>query len=317
MLKQLKDAAKRLPYPLFLRIFLAWHFLVQVRRCRRAGSRAGLCCLEEMNLAQVKTSDKLFILGSGSSINNISAERWAAIARHDTVGFNLWLIHPFVPRMYFFEAPFDSESKLFETLQHLMSQRAQDYRLTLKVVTELSNTWPEAKLPIPPEWKGKLYSVDTVPVAARDEREFAYAFAYLLRKGLFHPATRVRYLYKQLSTLSMLLSLAARLQYKAVVLCGVDLKDSRYFYQDAELFPESSELGFATTSVPHATIRAEGWRVPIDRVVLEMKKQVLEPAGIALYVESRDSALFPAVPEAPESLFDQAPAAVVGREVRP
>jgi hypothetical protein len=36
---------------------------------------------------------------------------------------------------------------------------------------------------------------------------------------------------------------------------------------------------------------------------MEMKRQILDPAGIEIYVENRDSALFPQIAEAPASIF--------------
>ena len=87
------------------------------------------------------------------------------------------------------------------------------------------------------------------------------------------------------------------MQYRTIVLCGVDLNDSEYFYQDQILYPDTASLEFSPRSGPHAINSPMPWRIPIESVILEMKRQLLEPAGIQIYVESRDSALWPKIAE--------------------
>ena len=97
MLSALKDLAKQLPYPILLRAYYVWYIARDVRAIEAARRRAGVPRLTEVDLHTYKRSDTLIVLGSGASINDISPERWKAIARHDSVGFNFWPIHPFVP----------------------------------------------------------------------------------------------------------------------------------------------------------------------------------------------------------------------------
>ena len=88
------------------------------------------------------------------------------------------------------------------------------------------------------------------------------------------------------------------------MLCGVDLNDSEYFYQDAALYPETASIEFSPRNRPHATNSPMPWRITIESVILEMKRQLLDPRGIQLYVENRSSALWPKISEAPDSLFN-------------
>ncbi|HEX4786441.1 MAG TPA: hypothetical protein VH350_19025, partial [Candidatus Sulfotelmatobacter sp.] len=109
--------------------------------------------------------------------------------------------------------------------------------------------------------------------------------------------------FKQASTLSSLISLAIRMEYRTIVLCGVDLNHSEYFYQDATLYPETAALEFSPRNAPHAINSPIPWRIPIASVILEMKRQLLDPLGIQIYVENRSSALWPNIAEVPSSLF--------------
>src|SRR5205085_6794487 len=104
MMRRLKSWIKSLPYPVLIRIYYAWYALLWLPRYELARRRGRFPLLGNLDLSQLKTSDTLFILGSGPSINAISPDRWEAIARSDSIGFNFWLYHPFVPKIYFFES---------------------------------------------------------------------------------------------------------------------------------------------------------------------------------------------------------------------
>ncbi len=303
MWRALKSLMSKLPYPIFLRAFWSWYFLRDVRRWKAARQRGGVALLQDLDLATVKKSEALFILGSGPSINRISAERWAAIARHDTVGFNFWLCHAFVPRLYFFEAIPRSDSDIYRAYCEVAKSRAAEYRAVPKVVTEMQHSGAAFLQDLPPEWRENLYTPRPVTLAARDEAEFAYGLRELQRRGLFQAATRIRSLFKYAGSLSSLVALAARLRYRTVVLCGVDLATQEYFYQDPELYPATSDLVPSPRSLPHLIFRELPWLVKIDAVLRQMRRQLLEPAGIEVFVENRGSALWPEIPEAPAALF--------------
>jgi len=93
------------------------------------------------------------------------------------------------------------------------------------------------------------------------------------------------------------------MQYRTIVLCGVDLNHSEYFYQDTVLYPETASLEFTPRYQTHATNLPMPWRITVQSVILEMKRQLLDPTGIQLYVENRSSALWPKISEVPSSLF--------------
>ena len=51
----------------------------------------------------LKSSDKLFILAPGSSINNITKNEFQEISNHDSIGLNYFIFHEFVPTNYLIE----------------------------------------------------------------------------------------------------------------------------------------------------------------------------------------------------------------------
>ena len=293
MINLLNKAAKSLPYPIFLRLFYLKYFLSGLRDEERVRRHLGIPLLSASNLESYKQSDTLFILGSGSSVNAISGERWQAIAKHDTVGFNFWLFHPFVPKMYFIEAISSAEQPAAHATYHeLANRRASDYSQTLKVATNLKKDAVFGG-----DWWKDMHTVHAIPIAARNADEIRTGLQYLEKRGLFAPSTRIEFLYKQASTLSALIALAIRMQYQKIVLCGIDLRDSRYFYQDTSLYALQETPQFLAPDIPHPTNVSIHWNTPVKEVVLEMHKLLLQPRGIELYVENRSSALYPEIPE--------------------
>jgi glycosyltransferase involved in cell wall biosynthesis len=57
----------------------------------------------ELNLDKLKsfkTSNRIYILGSGESILDISEQEWDEINAHNSIGFNHWYVHDFKPTFY-------------------------------------------------------------------------------------------------------------------------------------------------------------------------------------------------------------------------
>lgn len=304
MLRWLKQQLRKLPYPLFLRLYLLKRRMVEDRQYRRECKRSQLRLLDELDLATCKRSDTIFLLGSGPSINQISLERWQVIARHDSIGFNFWLFHPFVPTLYSYESIDATEwTHLYEAFVKAAARRAADYRNVPKLVTELSPERSPIVNELPSAWRQNLFTFYPIMPAARTEQELAYALEMLKQREVFASSTRIRRLFKYASSLSALIGLAVKLQYRRIVLCGVDLWSQEYFYQDAKLYPESADLIPEPKGIPHRTVRDFEWLVKLDGVLRQMRRHVLEPAGIELCVENRGSKLWPEVPEVPSEAF--------------
>ena len=52
------------------------------------------------DLKKYKTSNRIYILGSGRSVLDISKKEWKEIEKHDTIGFNHWYVHEHQPTFY-------------------------------------------------------------------------------------------------------------------------------------------------------------------------------------------------------------------------
>jgi hypothetical protein len=308
IVRRLKSAVQGLPYPLFLRLYYANYFLRDIPRAERNRRRSGFGRLDELDLRKWKSSDTLFILGSGPSINEISADRWAAISRHDTIGFNFWLYHRFVPKIYFAESHIlDADLRGLVAYQSIAARRALDYADTLKIIFNMHLNGKHEADEWPAEWKRGFHAAPDLPLPARDEDEIMYGLRYLHSKHVFGNRWKLRCLFRYCSTVTGLIAFGQILGYSKIVLCGIDLKVQEYFYQNPSLYPENVNLEISPREPKHATMVAVPWRVPADVAILLMKRELLQPAGVELYVENRSSALWPRLDEAPQDVFEGAP----------
>lgn len=327
MLRALKDWLKdSLPYPVLIRLYYLYYWLVFLPRYEMGRRRGGFSRLGGVDLSRYKSSDTLFVMASGPSINRIPEQRWRAIRSADSFGFNFWPYHSFVPTMYFFESTTvwhgtdaASVQEAWAQLLALLRRRAADYRNVLKVVMDLAKPGHQSAFDVAPEFRENLYCAYSVVAAARTDDEFTYALRYLKSWGVFRPRFRTSFLFKHAATLSTLVALGAVMGYRKIVLCGVDMNDLRRFYQDPKLYPDTAGTDFYRIAEEKKMTffdRFAWGHTPIDVVLLELKRQVLEPAGIQLYVENPGSALCPRIPAAPESLFDDINARTTKERVR-
>ena len=304
----LRTLAKQLPHPLLMRLHQRYQLRTQSALARMVAKRTGLPLLETLDLSQIKTSDTVFVLGSGWSINEITEQRWKVIGRHDTIALNFWLVHPFVPRIYLFENIYRAQGYelVFDALQQLLRQRAHDYRKVTKIVSELRPlALRQLVFEIPEGFRPNLYVGYSAGVVARSERELTAGLHYLCQSRVFSPGDRIRWHFKYQSSVTAAISLAIRMNYRRIVLCGIDLGNAEYFYHHPERYPEAFKWDFVPRSQPHLMTRRFEWGLPTQEVIYHFKQEVLDPAGIELFVENRSSTLFPKIPEVPPELFEQ------------
>lgn len=296
--------AKLLPHPLLMRLFHV-HYRHKAKKLTRDFSKAaGVPLLNTCDLGSFRRSDTVFILGSGPSVNAISKERWEAIARHDTIGFNLWPVHDFVPRIFVFESV-TPKAGFYSVFMKQMKQRAVEYRDVLKIVTEMRplSDREQLGLAMAADFRENYYALETVPVVSRTEEEFAAGLDFVRGKGAFARTNRVEWMFKYGGSVVGMISLAIQLGYKQIVLCGIDLGPQEYFYQDEKLYPHAADWEFVPRNEPHLTTRRLPYLVPAQQVLWQMKRVVLDPAGVGLFVENSNSTLYPKIPKAPDTIF--------------
>lgn len=258
-------------------------------------SQLGITPSPLSELKSFKRSDVLFIFGSGASICNISNQQWSQINRKDSLGINLWLIHPHIPNFYTFEVP-----RLYhhqEVMMHNLRIRAKDYRHTA-FLFKGGNEFNE-------KFAGTIKEIATsdnlsmfIPTyfTVGDESQFVCLLKNydLITKKLRLSSPDA--LFRKRASIVFSTMLGYDLGYKDIVFCGIDGKaGSGYFYEDKEQTP------FPGTIVPedsgqqkgaiHKTMNPSINPLTAERCLQLIDTHLLTERGVRMWVGTTNSIL--------------------------
>lgn len=267
--------------------------------------------LKDFPVSRYKTSDTLFILGSGSSISTYSNDEWQIIGQHDSIGFNFWPVHDFVPTYYQVEIPQDrlERAKLLATL---LNVKEKDYRNTPIILKTSHATIPRQQSffgELSPHFLKGIYLSRMLPIPGLTVETKRKSVAWLKSLGYFQPGKWRTTVTGWASSVTDILHIAFSFGYKNIVLCGVDLNDSRYFYEvDAQYYaakgvpiPWNIYDGKSKHSVNVGVSLLPGhpeWgKVKLKDTLDVLNDILLKPKGINLYVALKSSALYPEIPD--------------------
>lgn len=178
-----------------------------------------------------KQRKTLFILGSGESVEDLSAAEWSIVRQNFSIGINAWPLHPFVPDVLAFE-PFNEAStdylQLFEKV--LTEERFSRKKPKILLFRPKSDLDGARYLLLPDYLKvnARIYgryvpnsrNLDTL------EKEIS-ALEGLQNRGRIAESL----LLDSGATVIRLVSLGLRLGFKKIVLLGIDLNGGQYFWE--------------------------------------------------------------------------------------
>jgi len=263
--------------------------------------------LTKAPLERAKSSDTVFIFGSGSSINEISDAEWDVIDRHDSIGLNRWPIHEYTPTFYVFEIPgLDNGPGMRRQFWNLLERRKDAYSDAVKILKDIDRFYRTSSVANIPEWlvTDVHLSPDFLlpPLLGSSRQRFRSILRYLMASHRFAQDGRLKSLFKKRGSISYTLFLATIMGYENVVLCGVDMVDSRYFWDD-----HRERLGEQDVPIPepdvdrepdevHRTNDRSRQGIPLEEVIYDINHEILTPNGIELLTATKRSALYPEVP---------------------
>lgn len=295
-LRRLKDKIR----PRWMRTLRQWgQSRLRLERVRR---QLGLPPINGNPLADVKKSDTLFILGSGASVNDLSDWEWATVRQADTLGFNFWLVNDFVPSAYVFECIHDGDPD-YHCLLANFHARQQDYDRVPLILKDGERHRPEVLSKflkaLPDSLRRRVRLTWDWEIPGHDLGDFVSQVRRLRRLGAFtrsfYPNIRKR------ASIFYLALLGLRAGYRNIVLCGVDLTNNAYFYDS-----RSAEYEAKGRSVPrhrqavaapvHKTDDPRYGELTITRAMQTLNREILQPAGVRLFVAFQSSGLHPDLP---------------------
>lgn len=273
------------------------HDIFLTQQAQATISARALRSIDDLDISAYKTSNRLFILGSGSSVNDLTDADWAHIASSDSVGFNFWMVHDFVPTYYFFEPPYNLPGDPWGVLLQLFELRKTDYLNTRFVCDYKEWQHYDDKLPIakiPPEIVRNMYFF--APYYLRLNNKTLISLVLWYWRFFKIKKARLEDLILQRATLSALIMFGVFAGYKEIVLVGIDL-DTAYFWEENSALKHTIRPITGQKGRIHKTadpeIDVNRLSIPIDQYIDLLDQIVLRPQSISLFIASGKSRLYP------------------------
>jgi hypothetical protein len=179
--------------------------------------------LDEPALRATRRSDTVFVFGSGYSINEVTPEQWSLIAAHDTMSFNYFPHQRFVRADYHLVGELatgdDFRREAWEPALREYGALIAANPLYQRTVMLLQAGWSALQ-------SNRLVALDLLRPGTRIFRYRRTARGRVrppsasFAEGLVHGA----------ATLVGCVNFAVLMGWREIVLAGVDLADSRYFW---------------------------------------------------------------------------------------
>lgn len=265
----------------------------------RLAKKTGLPTITNLDFTEIKNSDTLFILGTGSSVNRYECNQWKTIAKNDSAGVNYWAIHDFVPDFYSFELPKTEDHR--NSLYHIFQAKSSEYKDTpflLKDVPSHSSKIDINRLP--DSIKANLYlSIDTrVPWNQEDLESLRRGYELLDKLGYFSQDD-IGIVPYSCASIVYLTMLGLRMGYDDIVLCGVDLDNPEHFYTEESRHYVDRAIPVKKPEVKrtqHKTIDETAKLITVPEAIDILQATVLEKYDCNLHIGSTESALYPDLP---------------------
>lgn len=169
-----------------------------------------------------RSSDTLFILGSGPSVNDLTPEELDLIAGADSVGFNWWPAHPLVPSFLMFQFPPGME----QDIAALLARRVEEYADVPVILrgTQLGRRAGELEEMLRQMFTpSQLFFMNEFPIHSRCEIDIAEMITFVRNLGLFDFGAIPDFFVKWRGTLGLLVSFGYAMGYRRIVLVGIDM----------------------------------------------------------------------------------------------
>jgi hypothetical protein len=169
-----------------------------------------------------RKSEKLYILGSGSSVNSIISEEWAEIKKHDCFSFNYFLVSGFVGDLHFIES---SEIDEEQGIYYKAILEDENLKKTPYIINQLH--FSDSVLKPDPAIEHLFYFQNPYRFPSFDKR----IIKGLLKYGHFLiPIHDPNFGIHHSSSVCYLINLGVRMGFKHIVLVGIDLNNTDYFF---------------------------------------------------------------------------------------
>lgn len=256
-----------------------------------------------LRFADHKKSDTLFVLGSGGSINDITAAQWRTIAAHDSLGFNNWLVHAHVPTYYALELPSTTtpaRARTIDNTQHNLALAAPRYA-GVPFLLASDRAAPLCPSFLPAALRPFAYVIPMQLVLGTTSQQVAFALHVHRALGHCTPRPHCSHMLKKRASVFRHVYFGLLAGYQRIVLAGIDLNNTPYFFDDHARgeHPHGYRLDHVLTQNPgpvHRTNDPTEGQVTVAVMLEILERIALRPLGVELRLLHSSSALYPQIP---------------------
>lgn len=180
-----------------------------------------------------KTSDTLFILGSGPSVNLITPLQWDYIKKNNSIGFNWWLAHSFVPTFHMFQEAGDDMLNLLKSRHDSYKDIPFIFRGSGIAKGKLDFSDPRLEILL----DNPVFFMNEYPISSSCSISPDLLYQYVSALGLLIKGRISSFVPKWRSTVGLIMSFAYQMGYSEIVLCGCDmLSDEHFWHKEPQLY---------------------------------------------------------------------------------
>lgn len=240
-----------------------------------------------------KKTDTIFVLGSGPSINDLTDKQWMHIEQNDSIGFNWWLVHDFVPTYFILQV----DSKTYN-LTKALNDKIYLYR-SVPFIIRGSGPWFEGDADY-------LKILDLL----RDDQVHLLKLYEIHSKSELSPNSILKFLslighFKKVrpdatkiyASITLAINLCFCFGYKNIVLCGIDMKDPSHFWDHDSFSDIRERYGLVKKEesdiMMHKGAKDRKYNVP--HAIYAQDKLFRELNGTRLFVANDNTVLYPRI----------------------
>jgi hypothetical protein len=241
-----------------------------------------------------KKSDTLFVFGCGTSLLTYTSKDWEHVARHDILLVNDALLAPVDPTFYLVETGCrDSLINNIYVKREKLEKSAILYRA--------DDVFPFFRKQIPHSLKPHVYLYSALVPGYRSEMELREYYLQLVKHKPMSSWAKQGIVADSYGSIIRAVHLGICLNYKKVILCGVDLSTGEYFFD--KMKEQLATQGLMTPNNTlvnqgqvHNTVNKSIRTVTADMVLYALSEVLAPSMGMEIYTYRDSSLLHPRIP---------------------
>lgn len=266
-------------------------------RCReryRIGSAAenlGLGILDSPTIETFRIlkpdAKKVFILGTGASVNSIEQEGFEHMNSNFSIGVNQWIFHPFIPDLYSYEA--DPDVRLLHALDRT---EVQEKRPPLLVLRPTKREDFRILSHVPESVRAFTFLYGRHNLWTRNRQNIGIDYLRALRHASLWKRRAV--MVDNGASIVRLVSLCIQMKFSEIIFVGVDLNNVEYFWGSRPAYLKRFGIETFETAqrgATHETLSTTSRPFGVDTFLSELEQALRENLGIKLFVASQKSHL--------------------------